>query len=203
MATKLIIIRHGATDWNIENRYQGHKDMPLNEVGRAQVLQLADQLANENVDVVYSSDLTRAIQTADLIFGQRGIPIYKTDRLRECNFGTWEGFTMEELKEKVPQEVAAFQADPINFVSPHGESRNQMARRVTKMIEEIVHTHPNKTIAIVTHDGPIAAIMTYVTGEGMTARNKYRIDNASYHIVEYDNEKNKWRIVKCGTKNQN
>ncbi|MCX7918889.1 MAG: histidine phosphatase family protein [bacterium] len=191
MATKLILIRHGETDWNIQQRYQGHSDTELNENGRHQVRMLAKQLENEPIDVIYTSDLIRAVQTATIISNGRNIPIHKHAGLRECSFGIWEGKTFEEMQNQFPEEVARIKADPVHAIRTGGESRHQLLTRVVKTIQEIIHRHPNQTIAIVAHGGSLAVAMEYITGEGLIARSKYWLDNARYHIVEYDNGKSK------------
>jgi len=197
MAVRLILIRHGKTDWNVLERYQGHSDTELNETGRNQAQSLAREWENEPIDVIYSSDLTRAIQTAVIISNGRNIPIHKRAGLRECSFGIWEGKTFEEMQTRFPEEVARIKGDSVNEIRTGGESRDQLSIRVAKTIREIINNHPNQTVAIVAHGGSLAVAMEYITGEGLIARSKYWLDNAGYHILEYNNGNSK--ILHLGT----
>ncbi|MDI6783803.1 MAG: histidine phosphatase family protein [bacterium] len=207
MAVRLILIRHGKTDWNVLERYQGHSDTELNETGRNQAQLLAWELENETIDVIYSSDLTRAGQTAAIVSNGRNIPSHKRAGLRECSFGIWEGKTFEEMQEKFPDEVARVKGDLVNEIRTGGESRQQLSIRVAKTIQEIIKNHPNQTVAIIAHGGSLAVALEYITGEGLIAptslklrrvnRSKYWLDNAGYHIIEYNNGNSK--ILHLGT----
>lgn len=196
MATRLILVRHGITDWNVQKRYQGHSNTELNETGREQARELAQKLHDKKLDIIYTSDLNRAYQTALILADGRNIPIHTTAQLRECGFGIWEGKTFEEMLACCPEEVDRIKLDPLHAVRTGGESREQLFTRVAKAIQEIANQHPNQTVLIVGHEGSVAAAMGYITGEGIVARSKYRLDNASYHIVEYAD--NQWRIIKLG-----
>jgi broad specificity phosphatase PhoE len=197
MATRLILVRHGETDWNIAHRYQGHSDTELNETGRTQAQLLAQKLKDEPINAIYCSDLSRAYQTAIVIADERNIPVYPTSQLRECSFGIWEGKTFKEVLAQFPEEIERIQQDPLTAVRTGGESREQMFTRVSQEIQWIVKQNPNRTVLVVAHEGSIAAAMGYITGEGMAARSKYRLDNASYHIVE--ERDGQWHIIQLGS----
>src|SRR6185369_6866034 len=100
--TTILLARHGETDWNVERRVQGHSDTPLNDRGRQQACALAEELAGESIDAVYSSDLLRAHETARIVAEQRGLGVTSIRDLRERHFGTWEGLTDEEIFERYP-----------------------------------------------------------------------------------------------------
>ncbi len=199
MSLKIILIRHGITDWNLVRRYQGHTDVPLNEQGREQARELAMMLEKMPIAAIYSSDLVRAYETAKIIAEGRSIPIYKLRELRETHFGNWEGLTIEEIHEKFPEDVERLKKDPIHGLRPGGESRGIMFERVKKKVLEIAKKHPNQTIAIVAHEGTIAAATCALTGEEFREhRQKYRLDNTSYNILEQEN--GKWHLRHQGKK---
>src|SRR4029079_3482461 len=100
--TTILLARHGETDWNVERRVQGHSDTPLNDTGRGQARALAEELAGEPIDAVYSSDLVRAHETARLVAEQRGLDVTAIRDLREKHFGTWEGLTDVEIHDRFP-----------------------------------------------------------------------------------------------------
>lgn len=199
MPTKFILIRHGITDWNLVRRYQGQTDIPLNEQGREQARGLATMLENTPIAAIYSSDLARAYQTAKIIAEGRSIPVHKTRELRETHFGNWEGLTIEEIREKFPEDVERLKKDPIHGLRPGGESRGIMFERVKKAVLEIAKKHPNQTVAIVAHEGSISAATCALTGEEFHEhRQKYRLDNTSYNILEQEN--GKWHLRHQGKK---
>lgn len=197
MGIRLILVRHGETNWNIEQRYQGHSDTELNQTGINQAKKLARELKSEKIDAIYSSDLNRAVQTASIIADGRKIPVHKVRGLRECSFGIWEGKTFKEMEEKYPEEVERIKGDPVKQIRAGGESRDQLCIRVEEAIQKIIDKHQNQTILIVAHGGALAVAMEYITGEGLIARSKYWLENAKYHIVECD--KGMSRILHLGT----
>ncbi|MFB3896499.1 MAG: histidine phosphatase family protein [bacterium] len=197
MAIKLILVRHGETDWNIQQRYQGHTDINLNETGINQAKRLARELKSEKIDAIYSSDLTRAVQTAAIINDGRNLPIHQLWELRECSFGIWEGKTFKEMEQHFPEEVARIKGDPVKQIRTGGESRDQLSTRIGQAIQQIIDTHQNQSVLIVAHGGALAVAMEYITGEGLIARSKYWLENAGYHILECNNRN--CNIIHCGT----
>ena len=123
---KLLLVRHGQTDWNINRRFQGQSDVPLNEVGRQQATALANRLSREHIDVLFASDLQRAHETARIIAAQHACEIRLDARLREINFGAWEGLTYDEIKHNDPAVLAAREADIFTTAAPDGETLNQL-----------------------------------------------------------------------------
>jgi alpha-ribazole phosphatase len=197
MGIRLILVRHGETDWNIQQRYQGHTDIELNETGINQAKKLAQELKQEHLDAIYTSDLNRAVQTATIIAEGRKIPVHKIRGLRECSFGIWEGKTFKEMEQKFPEEVARIKGDPVKQIRAGGESRDQLCVRVEQAIQKIIDQHQDQTVLIVAHGGALAVAMEYITGEGLIARSKYWLENAGYHIVECDN--GKCSVLRSGT----
>lgn len=130
MATTIVLVRHGETDWNLERRWQGHSDRPLNETGRAQARELAEALADEPFDAVYSSDLMRAHETARIVAERMGLDVTAVPDLRETRFGSWEGLSDEEVAHRFPGLNRPTDA----------ETRDEMAGRVLAAIDRIAQT---------------------------------------------------------------
>ena len=152
----LLLIRHGQTNWNLEQRFQGQSDIPLNETGRRQAQALAERLAAETFDAVYSSDLQRATETAKIICASQ---IHSDPRLREVNFGDWEGLTYDEIKVKYPETLAAWESDIFKNAPPSGETLEQLAIRVQSMLDELREKHEDQNILIVAHGGVLQTLI--------------------------------------------
>jgi broad specificity phosphatase PhoE len=185
---KLIIIRHGETDYTAEKRYCGSAiDVPLNNVGIKQARKLRHLLQKEAVNVVYTSPLIRAIQTTNIIFENRPVKIYKAPLLRESNLGKWEGHTLTEIKKLFPEDVKKWYEDPLRYGATDGETPIILQCRVKRFLERLSNTYNNnkrtKTIAIVTHSGPFRIIMGEVSGNGLKDFWKYEPKTCEYKIV--------------------
>jgi alpha-ribazole phosphatase len=163
--TTLILVRHGETDWNRDGRWQGHADAPLNERGREQARMLADELGDEDVAAVYSSDLSRARETAEIIAERLGGPRVKADdRLREVNVGGWSGLTTAEIHARFPDEVDRWRAGDRAHTFDGGESYAVMGERVVAALEDIATRHPDEQVLVVLHGGPIRALLAHAAG---------------------------------------
>jgi alpha-ribazole phosphatase len=152
----LLLIRHGQTNWNLEQRFQGQSDIPLNETGRKQAQALAERLAAESFDAVYSSDLQRAAETAHII---RKSGFQPDACLREVNFGDWEGLTYDEIKAKYPEPLAAWENDIFKNAPPNGETLERLALRVQSMLNELCEKHEDQKILIVAHGGVLQTLI--------------------------------------------
>jgi broad specificity phosphatase PhoE len=146
--TRLLFVRHGETDWNAEGRLQGHTDRPLNDYGRRQARELAERLAEDGVAAIYSSDLRRAKETAEIVGGRLGLPVVTDPDLRERNWGSWEGLTPAER-------------DAVEFV---GESPQDHRDRMLRAVGRIAERHPDQTVAVVTHGGSLRRVQAAVMG---------------------------------------
>ena len=146
--TEIWIVRHGQTDWNVEGRYQGQADRPLNAVGLAQAQQAAEQLRRRDFAAIYSSDLQRARVTAEIIAGQLGLPVQVDRRLREVNQGEWEGLLTADIEQRYAEEWAERRADRLHAAPPGGESLAQVAARVLEGVSDIAQRHPEQRILI-------------------------------------------------------
>ena len=157
MATKLILIRHGSTAWNMRGRYCGHKDISLSAQGKTEARQIRNALIKEKVTQVYSSDRKRAIQTCRIIFG--GSPTQKIPALREINFGVFEGLTYAQIMQKYPCAYARWRKDPFGADIPGGEKMIDFKKRVSKVFRAILSLNKNKTVAVVCHGGTISVFI--------------------------------------------
>jgi alpha-ribazole phosphatase len=156
--TTLILIRHGETDWNIEGRYTGQSDIPLNAHGIQQAASLASSLSEEKINAIYSSDLQRASETAEHIRVGSNIPLYLDSRLREIHQGEWEGLHFEEIRKRYRQAWERRKNSPLDVAPPGGETVGEVRLRVLKAVREIINRHSQETIAIVSHGLALAII---------------------------------------------
>jgi broad specificity phosphatase PhoE len=143
--TRVYIVRHGETDWNAELRVMGQLDIPLNERGRAQAHRTAELLAHEHFDAIYSSDLVRAIETAQIIAAPHALDVLTLPELREAYYGLWEGLTRDEVLKKFPEEYAMRSLDPANFRPSGGESRKELYTRAARIFSESCRAPPRPT----------------------------------------------------------
>lgn len=155
----LILVRHGQTAWNKAQRFQGQSNVPLDDTGLAQAGRVAQRLASINLEAIYSSDLTRARQTAQQIANQRACPIYVDERLRELNFGRWEGMCYAEIGEKYPEQLRAWEIDPVHFAPPEGESLSQMISRLEEFLGDVRAKHVSGNVVIAAHGGSLQVIL--------------------------------------------
>lgn len=154
---KLVLIRHGQTDWNLAQRLQGHSEIPLNATGRDQASALARRLSNQSFDLIYTSDLERAMETATILAG--GKKEVKTDpRLREINFGAWEGLTYDEIKQKYPEKLALWENDVYHNAPPNGETVEQLTKRIKLALDDLNANH-NRTLMVVAHGGALQSMV--------------------------------------------
>jgi len=160
--TKFCLIRHGQTDWNLEGRYQGRSDVPLNENGHAQAKALAGQLQGQSFAAIYSSDLARACQTAQPIADVLNLTVQIEPRLREINQGEWEGQLVENIKALYADLWAQRTIDPASVRPPGGETVAEVAARVYAALNDILRRHPLGSILIVSHGLSLATIICRV-----------------------------------------
>ena len=166
--TTILLARHGETDWNIDRRVQGHSDTPLNDTGRAQARALGKELAREQIDAVYSSDLIRAHETAKAVAEPRRLEVTAIRDLRERHFGTWEGLTDVEIHDRFKPTDGSPWGD--------GETREEMAERVLTALHRIAEAHPDGRVLVVSHGGPLRAVLSHCGVDGVD-----RIENC--HVV--------------------
>ena len=159
--TTLLLARHGETDWNRDHRWQGHTGPPLNETGRRQAAELAAQI--RSIDAVYSSDTERAYETAVILAEPHGLRVETDERLREVNFGLWEGLTRAEINERFGGAFARWLKG--EHPTPDGGERDEaMAARVLQALHDIGERHPDGRVLVVTSGGPIRAVEAHFRG---------------------------------------
>lgn len=182
---RLILVRHGESLWNVQERIQGHSNSDLSERGIEEAKKLAQRLRNEKIDVIYTSDLKRAYKTAKIIQKNHSAPIYQRKRLREAYFGLWEGLQWAEVEERYPKEAAAYREDLVKNRAPQGEQIEAVVKRVGRIIDEIKRKYKRKTALMVAHSGPIRAAIIYLLGLPLEAWKRMQVDNASITIFEF------------------
>lgn len=159
--TCFVLIRHGETDWNVEGRWQGQVDVPLNARGLAQADRLAEELAaNLQVDEIYSSDLLRARQTAAPIASAFDLPVWIDARLREIHQGEWQGLQVTEIEARYERLFHRRTQDPWSIAPPGGETAIQVRLRVEAALSENAARHPSGTVVIVSHGFVLAVART-------------------------------------------
>ena len=156
--TRLVLIRHGETDWNVEGRYQGQADPPLNARGLEQARRLAEKLEGQGLNLLYSSPLKRAAQTAEVVAAGLDVPMYLEPRLREIHQGDWQTRLRAEIASLYPETFKRWETEPWEVHPPGGEHLSQVQARVDAALDEIIARHPQQTIGIVAHRVPIALI---------------------------------------------
>ncbi len=162
MITTVLLIRHGQTDWNKIGRWQGHTDIPLNDSGHQQARLLAHRLATWPISVIYTSDLKRAVQTADLLGTKLGLVPIKEPALRERNGGFFQGLTREELQARFGEEWRRVRQD--GLAPPNGESDLDLAMRVEAAFQQMVSRHKGDMIAMISHGGALKVLISHILG---------------------------------------
>lgn len=187
MATTLYIIRHGETNGNIDNIFHGHTDAPLNEVGKKQAKALSEKFKNIHIDVLYSSPLTRTLETAKSVNLHHSLPIITDERLMEMNGGDMEGIPFAKIAELYPEDEEKWCNTIWDYVSPNGEGMRDVFDRVVQAINEIVSSNTGKSIAVVTHGCPIRCFLTYASGYKIEEITKIDwVRNSSVTKIVYD-----------------
>ncbi len=179
-STLLLCIRHGETEWNVGARLQGHTDIALNRRGLAQADALARALAGQTLDAVYSSDLTRARQTASALAAQRGLPLHSQACWRERGFGGFEGRSFAELEPLYPQDCQRWRRRDPQWGAPGGgETLLDFAQRVRAALLDLAARHPGQTVAVVTHGGVLDCLYRLATGQELDAPRTWELRNAA------------------------
>ncbi|HEY2865489.1 MAG TPA: histidine phosphatase family protein [Pyrinomonadaceae bacterium] len=163
-ATKLFLIRHGQSAGNAEGRFGGHSATPLSDLGHEQARLAATALAKENINAIYSSDLLRAVQTAEPLAKLLGLEIVTSRALRERNVGVLEGLTFDESKEAHPDDYYALVNRSIHHVITEGESYRHLLSRITAELRDILRQHRGGRVAIFTHTGALCFMTLHLIG---------------------------------------
>ena len=177
-------MRHGETEWNAVGRIQGHSDIPLSQTGRDQAHAVARRLAEAPLDVVYSSDLSRASETARIIIGDRDIPLHSTPELRERYYGVFEGLTVKERKDQYPDMFAASLVNDLDFAPTGGESPRATCARMTAFVAGLRARHPDETVLIVGHGGSLRAAIIALMEFPLDANWRFVMSNCSLSVFD-------------------
>lgn len=170
MATELWLIRHAESTWNAEGRWQGHGDPPLSGRGREQAEALARELAGLGLELVVTSDLARAIETAAPLARALGAPAPRCPGLRELDVGAWTGLTRAQIAARDPDALARFESGADGAAAGGGETRDALARRARSSLADLVTRSPQRRIAVVTHLGVIRALAGRALGHAEWTR---------------------------------
>jgi probable phosphoglycerate mutase len=179
-ATRIIAIRHGETAWNVDTRIQGQLDVPLNETGRWQAQRLARALAaREPIDVVYTSDLLRAWETARAVSETTGAPVVTDEGLRERGFGVFQGKTFAEIEASLPEEALRWRKRDPFWAPEGGESLTAMRRRVVETLHTLASRHTGEQIVLVAHGGVMDLLYRAATGQELQAPRTWQLGNTA------------------------
>ena len=187
--TRLVITRHGQSIANAERRFAGQSNFDLSDMGKAQAELISQYIcANEKIDVIYSSDLLRAYNTAMPTAKRLGLEIIPTTELREINAGEWEGLTAAEIAVEFEEEFSVWMNDYANSRCTGGESTAEVYDRVIAIVKRLAEKHDGQTLMLSTHATMVRALCAYALG--LTADRTGEIPfthNASINIFTYDN----------------
>jgi broad specificity phosphatase PhoE len=160
--TTIFLARHGESDWNAANRFQGHSDRPLTDLGLRQAEALAEAVEAEHVEAIYSSPLIRALETAKIVAARTGIEVVEDEDLREVDTGGWSGLSRQEVQERFPDGFERWISGGTGWED--GESYEDMAARSLEAVRRIAEAHPGGRVLVISHGGPIRAIQAAANG---------------------------------------
>jgi probable phosphoglycerate mutase len=196
MPTRICFIRHGETDWNVAKRIQGQTDIALNETGHNQALAMAFNAAHYDFAAIYSSDLSRAYETAKMVAERRGLEVRKVPELRERHYGIFQGITAIEGSKTFPDAYAHYIARDIDYNFENGESMVDFAKRVEHAVDFMTRHHSKQVIAAVSHAGVLDIVYRKATGRPLhtprdfvipnCALNWFRFDGQGWHLEAWD-----------------
>ncbi|MBA2285942.1 MAG: histidine phosphatase family protein [Ktedonobacteraceae bacterium] len=181
---KLLLVRHGATPNNLQERYTGQADVELSALGERQAIAVGERLAYETLDAIVASDLKRARGTAQAIAGYHALSVLEDPNLREIALGTWEGATFAEVAARDAALVRRWLTDASDCAPPGGETATQVRERIVVALGAWQERYPAGTVLWVTHGGFIGILLCHLLGMELNRRRQFRCDNAS--ISELD-----------------
>src|SRR5213075_1023807 len=163
-ATRIFMVRHGATVVSAEDRFAGATDVELSDEGREQTRRLAERLSDEKIVAVYASPLGRTVETAQILAKPHRLEVQTRDGLREISHGRWEQMTRKEVEKTFPEEAAAWEEDPYTFAPVGGESGLAVTARALPVLMDIVREHQGDDVLIVSHKATIRLLLSSVIG---------------------------------------
>jgi broad specificity phosphatase PhoE len=183
---RLLIVRHGDTDYNAHKRFMGFSDIEMSSFGNKQIERLRDYLEGESIHAVFSSDLKRAIQTAEILSTGRQLPITPCPELRELNYGECEGLSFGEIGERYPEVAAKCVDFSLDLQFPGGEDYRSLIKRERLFVKRLRQFKANETLLVISHSGPIKVLICHFLGMPMKYAQRLHLDTASLSIV-YNN----------------
>jgi probable phosphoglycerate mutase len=196
--THFILVRHGETLWNLEGRRQGQADSPLTPLGIAQAQAIAERLADEPVDALYSSDLPRAWVTAEHIGAACGLSVIADSRLREKSFGVLEGLRYADVLTRYPEVFAHVEEKSSDYAPPGGESLAAAQQRGIAALTDLARRHPCERLIIVSHGALLGMFLRHVLGISLSAPRRFTLMNGSMSFVSYCAEEDAWYVSAMG-----
>jgi probable phosphoglycerate mutase len=184
--TRLILIRHGETDWNRERRFQGHADIGLNANGQEQARRLAMRLAGESFDALHSSDLRRARDSVQALADGLGLPLRLDAGLREQSFGVMEGLLPQQVAERWPEVWQQWSLHDADWAPPGGESAHQFHARVLAAVNRIAAAHRGQQVLVATHGGVLDMLWRDVHGLPLHGARDCHIPNCGINRLQLD-----------------
>jgi phosphoserine phosphatase len=187
-ALRVLLVRHGETDWNVENRFQGQKDVPLNHNGIKQAQRVRDFLADVPIDCAFSSSLSRAKQTAEIIIDAQGLSLNIDDRFKEVNHGDWEGLIKADVEQLYPKQFALWKNQPSLCLKPNGETLEEVRERVITAWERLIEgcmTTNTKTVLVVAHQVINQVILCHISGLEPDSLDYFPQNNCCINILDY------------------
>jgi broad specificity phosphatase PhoE len=186
MATRLLLVRHGATQLTAEDRFSGAVGVELSDEGRWQAQQLARRLGREEIAAVYCSPLSRTVETASILAQPHGLTPVKRDGLREISHGRWEGLTRAEVAERFGDEYEAWETDPFTFAPEGGESGLGVLARALPVMRSIVLDHPGQRVLVVSHKATLRLMMSSLLGiDGRGYRDRLDQSPACLNVLDF------------------
>jgi probable phosphoglycerate mutase len=187
-ATRILALRHGETDWNVDARIQGQLDIGLNDEGRAQAELLASALIEEPITAIYCSDLSRARATAEALSRATGLPLQLDAGLRERDFGVFQGRTVSEIERDHPLLALRWRLREPDFAPEGGETLNEFFERCVTTAVAIATRHPDQTIAVVSHGGVLDCLYRAANGMSLQAQRSWQLGNASINRLLFTDQ---------------
>ena len=188
MATDIILVRHGETEWNHLRRIQGQLDVPLNDIGLRQAQAVGRRLAQEPLAAVYTSDLLRASATAAPVAAAHGLVPQPDARLRERHYGGFQGSYYDRLQHESPEVHRRMLSRDLDFDLDGGETIPMIHRRVTDALMDLAGRHPRSTIAVVTHGGVLDSCYRLASGLSLDAPRTFGLFNAGVNRIVLDDD---------------
>ncbi len=184
--TEILLVRHGQTDWNYAGRIQGTTDIPLNPDGMRQSQALAESLTGQRIEAVFSSDLLRALQTAQIVCERLAVPLIRDSHLREVNHGEWEGMLISVVRSKHAEAYAAFRGDMPGARAPGGETMREALERMEAALDKAADRFPRGRIMIVSHGLTLALVRCRVNRMPLSLSHLYGLENCKVVSIQWE-----------------